>query len=140
MSEQKVDEAAVDAAPAAEDGKGNREAAKYRTRLRAVEAERDALARRVEAMTRAEVERLVAERLVDPDDLFLIGQADLASLVGEDGAVDEVKVSEAVDALVKRRPYLARDWSPDAEGFDGGVRTSVNSPATSWASVLTGRS
>ena len=40
---------------------GNLEAAKYRTRLREAEAQRDALAQRVERLQRLDIERVAAE-------------------------------------------------------------------------------
>ncbi len=121
------------------EGKGNSEAAKYRTRLRAVEAERDALAARVAAFTRAEVERHAAARLADPDDLFSLGRVEVADLFDDEGLVDVDKVEQAVTDLLERKPRLAADYQPDAEGFDGGARQSVSGSPPSWSSVLGGR-
>jgi hypothetical protein len=120
---------------------GGSEAAKWRTRLRAVEQERDALAVRVAAFTRAEVERHVATRLADADadDLFVLGGVDVPDLVDEDGAVDVAAVDGAVDALLEKRPRLALGWEPDVDGFDGGARQSVSrGSGASWAGVLNG--
>jgi hypothetical protein len=76
------------------DGSG-REAAKYRRRLREAEAERDQLAEQIEAMRRAEVERLATADSLRPAALWASG-VELSDLVAEDGTVDESKVSEAI--------------------------------------------
>ncbi|MBF6233955.1 hypothetical protein [Nocardia farcinica] len=74
-----------------------REAAKYRRRLRETETERDALAARVEALQRAEVERIASAGQVKPAALWASG-AELAGLVREDGTVDPDKVDQALTA------------------------------------------
>ncbi|WP_142391347.1 hypothetical protein [Mycobacterium sp. ENV421] len=79
---------------AADEGPG-REAAKYRRRLRDTEAERDALAARVEALQRAEVERQATVGGLKPAALWASG-TELAGLLGDDGTVDESKVSAAI--------------------------------------------
>lgn len=58
-------------------GSANAEAAKYRKQLRAAEAERDALAQRVNAMQTREVERLAAEHLEQSDDLLTLARSSL---------------------------------------------------------------
>ncbi len=121
------------------EGKGNSEAARYRTRLRAVEAERDALAARVAAFTRAEVERHAAARLADPDDLFSLGKVEVADLFDDEGLVDVGKVEQAVIDLLERKPRLAKNYEPDADGFDGGARKSVSGSVPSWGSILGGK-
>ncbi len=120
-------------------GTGNSEAAKWRIRLRAVEAERDGLAARVAAFTRAEVERHAAPRLADPDDLFSLGKVEVADLLDDEGEVDPEKVEQAVTDLLERKPRLARNYEPDADGFDGGARKSVSNSPPTWGSVLGGR-
>jgi hypothetical protein len=95
-----------DPEPAAEDAEGtnpNREAARYRTRLREVEAERDAITSRLNVYEKAHVERLAAERLAVPGDFFLVGPQ-LDELRGEDGAIDEEKVRSAVVSVLAERP------------------------------------
>ncbi len=91
--------------------RGNHEAAKYRRRLREVEAERDTAAERLAAMQRREVERLAGGEgaLADGSDLFAFG-AELADLLdAETGLPDESKVTEAVKTLAGQRPHLARE-------------------------------
>lgn len=77
-------------------GKGGREAAKYRRRLREAEAQRDQLAGQVEAMQRAEVERLATADGLKPAALW--AGAELAGLLADDGTVDGAKVSAAIEA------------------------------------------
>lgn len=78
-----------------EDGdKGsNREAAKYRRKLRDAEAERDALATRLETLQRAEAERLASKHLAKGAALWVGGTA-LADVLDDDGDVDPAKVTE----------------------------------------------
>ena len=73
-----------------------REAAKYRRRLRAVEAERDQLAQRLEAMQRSEVERQSEAAQLKPAALWSAAQ--LSDLLNEDGTVDTDRVTAAIQA------------------------------------------
>jgi hypothetical protein len=102
----------------------NREAAKYRTRLREVEAERDALRTRVDATTCRDILRAAGEFLAEPSDLLDIGRVDIATLIGEDGEVDAGAIAEACSALTASRPGLAKP-RPQATSFEQGARTSV---------------
>ena len=77
-------------------GRQGREAAKYRRRLRAVEAERDELTQRLEAMQRSEVERQAAAAQLRPAALW--SAATLPDLLNEDGTVDADKVDAAIAA------------------------------------------
>lgn len=74
----------------------NREA-RYRRQLRDTEAERDRLAARVEALQRAEVERLAAKTIQKPSAIWA-AQTQLADLLDDDGAVDPQKVTKAASA------------------------------------------
>lgn len=78
------------------DGPG-REAAKYRRRLRDVEAERDTLKAAVAALQRAEVDRLATADDLRPAALWASGP-ELADLLTDDGTVDAAKVSAAIAA------------------------------------------
>jgi hypothetical protein len=75
------------------DGPG-REAAKYRRRLRDVEAERDALKATVESLQRAEADRLATADGLKPAALW--SSAELGDLLGDDGTVDAARVSAAI--------------------------------------------
>ena len=113
------------------DAKLRREAARYRRSLREAETERDALRGRVETIQRAEVERLAAEDLATPSDLWLTGAA-LSGLLDDDGNVDQAKVTDAVKAVLTDRPGWRRLTHPN---FDGGVRTAAPTGAT-WHDAL----
>lgn len=78
-------------------------------------AERDALAQRIEQFQRAEVERLAADALAMPGDLFSLSGNELADYLTEDGNVDQAKVSADVAALLVERPGLRKQHTP---GFD----------------------
>ncbi|MCL2090887.1 MAG: gp58-like family protein [Micrococcales bacterium] len=72
----------------------NHEAATYRRRLRDTEADRDRLAQQVQAMQKAEVERL-ASRLAQPSALW--ATTELADLLDDTGQVDPDKVANAIE-------------------------------------------
>lgn len=112
--------------------KGNPEAAKWRTHAREVEAERDTLTARVQALQAAEVVRLATGpgKLHDGSDL----PDDLDSLLDESGDVDPGAVTEAVDRLRENKPHLA------APAFGGSVGQGERSTSTgsSWADVIRG--
>jgi hypothetical protein len=105
----------------------SREAAKYRTRLRAAEAtieQRDAvigaMRDEVERLHRREVERAAAGQpywLKTPGDLWLV--TDLADMLDDDGRLSETRVKDALGRVAKDRP----DWTraPDlGQGARGG--------------------
>ncbi|MFE5340721.1 hypothetical protein ACFQ80_10885 [Isoptericola sp. NPDC056578] len=105
------------------DGRPDREAARYRTRLRAAEAERDQLAERVTAMQRAEVERIAGERIVSGSAIWAAGTT-LDDVLDDDGQVDPEKVADAVkqaqaDLGLARRPRVPR--SDPSQGVDATV-------------------
>lgn len=76
---------------------GNREAARYRRRLRDTEADRDRLAAQVEALQRAEINRLAEREGIKPEALWASG-AKLAEMLTADGAVDPGRVTVAANA------------------------------------------
>jgi hypothetical protein len=77
---------------------------RYRQQLRAAEAERDQLRERLERRDRAEVEHLVAARLIDPQDLWhVVTLADV--LDPESGEISPQLVDEAVTRVVKEQPH-----------------------------------
>jgi hypothetical protein len=102
------------------------EAAGYRRRLRETEQDRDRLAGNLEAMQRAEVERLAADglrALGDGGDLWRAG-TELADVLDPDtGAVDPVRVDTARAAVLDQHPH----WAASVPSFDGGARQSVPS-------------
>ncbi|GAB4912584.1 hypothetical protein LIX17_20225 [Mycobacterium avium subsp. hominissuis] len=86
----------------------HREAAGYRVKLRETEAERDALAERLQRMQRAEIERLASDALSHPADLFSLSGNELADYLTEDGDVDAEKVAADVAAILAERPGLRK--------------------------------
>jgi hypothetical protein len=117
-----------------------REAAKYRVRLREVEAERDQITAQLTTYQRAAVEQLAAERLAVGADVFDVARAELADLLDEQGQVNPEAVAAAVDALLVSRPGLGRDavgrlpaGFPD---LGQGARSRDESGGTSWTDVI----
>ncbi|SDH75533.1 hypothetical protein [Agrococcus jejuensis] len=110
-----------------------REAARYRTQLRETEAKHDALATRLEAMQRAEVERLASSEIRLGSSLWASGKQ-LADLLDEHGNVDaDLVQAAAIDA----RDTLGLEPKP----WDGIIpnqgKTPDNAPRmTSWADAL----
>lgn len=92
-TEAAEDTATEDTATEPEAG-GNREAAKWRTRLREVEAERDSLRDRVTAMQRAEAERIAGRHISTASAIWAAG-VDLETLLDDEGRPDEAKVKAA---------------------------------------------
>jgi hypothetical protein len=109
--------------------KPSREAAKYRTQLREAEAQRDSLAERVTAMQRAEVERLAASKLAKPQGVWTNG-AQLADLLDDEGAVDPLKVGEAVAAAVDANGLEQRRSGPIIPGQ--GKQPSAPAKLNTW--------
>lgn len=102
----------------------SREAANYRTRLRAAEAEVEqrervivGLREEVDRLHRAEAERIAGEAsMASPGDLWLV--TDLADLRDEAGRLDVEKVNAKVDGVLADRP----SWRVRVPSFDGGAR------------------
>lgn len=78
----------------------NAEAAKYRTRLREAEAERDALAEQVTALRRAAVEDRVKAQKV-PVEGFWASGVQLEDMLNEDGQLDDEAIKTAADNAVE---------------------------------------
>lgn len=89
------------------------EAARYRHRLRAAEAERDAVAGRLEVMQRGEAERLAASKLADPQDLWRDG-AQLADVVDDSGRIDADKLNGLIGTVLEAHKHWARMTHPAA--------------------------
>ena len=124
---------------------GNREAAKYRTRLRETEAERDtvrgeldAAHATVERLQRALVETAAASDLVDPADLWRHGGVEVSELLADDGTPDPEKVSAVVSDILAERRHLARPRTPRPDMTQGGTGTPPP-PADPVAAFLTDR-
>lgn len=114
----------------------NAEAARYRRRLRAAEADREALRGRLELMQRSAAEHVAGDVLADPTDLWLFGQGELGELLDEHGELDPVRVRAAAAAIVATRPGLSRTQPGGAAMGQG--RRPAEPQAASWAQLLRG--
>jgi hypothetical protein len=115
----------------------NSEAARWRTKLRETEAQRDALAERITGYQRRECEAAVADLLEEPGDLWEIGQADVSAFYGEDGELDEAQLRAATGALCEMRPRLAKPQGPRHENF-GQFSPPAPMRGSGWSDVLQG--
>ena len=79
----------------------NSEAAKYRTQLRAAEAERDTLTGRLEQAHRTMVETIASKHLAKPEALWMSG-AQIEDMLDGDGNIDSEKVTAAVVDIKER--------------------------------------
>jgi hypothetical protein len=97
-TETAAGDSAAPAEPEPEDSDDDtgREAAKWRKKLRATEAERDALAEKLESVQRQQVENLLAASNVKPQAVWAV--AELSELLAEDGTIDAERVTQAVEA------------------------------------------
>jgi hypothetical protein len=111
---------------------------RYRQRLRETEAQRDALLQRVEHMQRNEVQRLTADRLADPADLWR--ETELADLLDDDGNIDPAKLNTRVDTLLEEHPH----WGAEPQrtpkpprGFQSGASAPTQPRKDPWVSAFT---
>lgn len=74
---------------------GNREAAKYRTKLREVEAELETSRGRLVAQQQAHVE-LMAGRMLDKPEVLWTTGVEVDALLDDDGMIDQGKLVEAI--------------------------------------------
>jgi hypothetical protein len=113
------------------------EAGKWRHKLRATEKELEAANTRVEAMQRAEVERLAASKLADAQDLWRDGAA-LADLLDDSGNVDGAKVGGLVESLVEAHPHwtVPRKSAAPFSALKSGASKPADYRPASWAAAL----
>lgn len=117
-----------------DDGKrpGNREAAKYRARLRDTEQQLAGATAATESAQRQLVDHLATGHQVKPAGLWASG-AQLADLLNDDGHVDPVKVKEACDQAVEALGlHRRRPPAPDPTQGRGG-----SSGGSSWTEAFT---
>jgi len=121
-----------------EDTRGSKEAAKYRRQLRAVEADRDALTARVEALQRQQVDAQVAALGVTPAAVWAAGIS-VTDLLGDDGTVDAGKVGQAV-ASVRETFGIGQPAKPRPRMFKSGASpASVPMTRPAWSSAFAPR-
>lgn len=103
----------------------NREAARYRRRLRDTERERDELRGRLDVYLARDVEQVAAGFLDSPALLWADGKASAADFVDDKGVVDRAKVKAAADAILSRygRGLASRRGTAPNEG-----RTPASAP------------
>ncbi|SUA02957.1 Uncharacterised protein [Mycolicibacterium fortuitum] len=110
-----------------DDTGGNREAAKYRRKLRDTETERDTLRDRLTVLQRSEVERLVADRFRDPADVWRDG-TQVDDLLDDGGDIDPAKVNTAATAVLKAHPHWDIAAAP-VSARDGQLQSGASAPA-----------
>jgi hypothetical protein len=116
----------------------SRREARYRRQLREAEAERDQLAAQLDALRRAEVERIAADHLTKPQALWTAG-AELNDLLDDSGLVDAERVRAAATqareelGLESPRERKMRGLVVPGEGTT--VRTSSSS-SSSWSDAF----
>lgn len=93
-----------------------RESAKYRTRARDAETERDQLQAQVEAMQRRAATQAAQgpSGLASGDDLWRDSDVQLDDLIGDDGTINQDKLAEAVAGVIQRQPHWAHRTEPPA--------------------------
>lgn len=114
-----------------------KDAARYRSRLRETEGERDALRTTIEGYHRVEAERIAADHLADGADLWRDG-AEITELLGDDGRIDAGKVADAARTMVEAHPHW-RKAPPrrPSQGLSSGNNFGAK-PGADWATVLKG--
>ena len=124
----------------AEVRKLRKESKGLRERLRAAETDAERAITQLGALRHAEVERLAAEHLVDPADIWRAG-ADFTD--DETGDLDPGKVTEAARALIADKPHYAKPPSarPPSDRPVEGLRSGAMpvrepTPQPTWQSVI----
>lgn len=105
----------------------NKEAARYRRRLRAAEKERDELRERLDVYVARDVEQVAAGFLDSPALLWADGKASAGDFLDDKGAVDRAKVKAAAEAILERygRGLASRRGTAPNEGR---TRASASGP------------
>lgn len=113
----------------------NEEAKKYRLKAKELTAQVDSLTATVRGFQTAEVERIAAQHLASPSDLFDIAKKELDDFIGDDGAVNSDSVLAAVDELLAARAELRKPAFPHRDPNQG-PRQPVRTTAENWGSVF----
>lgn len=120
-------------------GNPNREAAKRRSQLREVEAERDGLRGQLEAAHRQLIEQHVSSRLVDAGDYWRYGDGTVP--MADDGVtLDAQAIEQHVQSILTARPHLAKRGIPAPNPAQGSSSNGV--PRVSeltWSEALGGK-
>lgn len=113
---------------------GNAEAAKWRRKTRAAEAERDALRERVDGHDRAEVESRAREELHDPADLFSV--TSLEELRGDDGVLDAGKLDTVLETIKREKPHWMKTNPNQPLDLHQGARQDADPAGPSFGAAL----
>lgn len=106
--------------------------AEHAAQLAAQKVKDDALAVANERILKAEFRAAAAGKLADPADALKF--IDLSSFeVGDDGAVNADAIADAIQDLIKSKPYLGAATAPKFGSADAGVR---NGAAPSLAAAI----
>lgn len=95
-----------------ENSSANREAAKYRTKLREAEGKLEAAEARITALLRKEIEAHAGKSLAVGADLFTLGEVAVTDLLDSEGNPDTETIDAAVEVLLKTRPGLGNPNRP----------------------------
>lgn len=117
----------------ADDGNPNREAAKYRRRLRDTEAERDDLAAQVDALRRQIVDDAVSRTGV-PSEAFW-STSELGDMLDDDGNVDLERVTAQAED-VRKRFSIARLPAPNKAQGSSASGPPPESETQRWQSAF----
>ncbi|MEV3848138.1 hypothetical protein AB0J30_15240 [Streptomyces microflavus] len=98
-----------------EGNSANREAAKYRTKLREAETKLEAAESRITALLRKEIEAYASKQLAVGADLFTLGEVAVTDLLDPEGNADTETIDAAVEALLMARPGLRSNTAPWGE-------------------------
>ncbi|MDT3395442.1 hypothetical protein RKE29_02045 [Streptomyces sp. B1866] len=98
------------------------------TEQQRVAAERAALAKANARILRAEIRAAAKGRLADPRDALTFLDLDQFE-VGENGEIDEDEIADAIEDLIKNKPYLAAATAKRFQGSgDGGAARKTSRP------------
>jgi len=135
---QEASQETTDAPESAEADNPGREAAKWRTRLRETEAERDTLREQLEAAHRQMVSDRVAERFADPEDFFMRGGQ---VVLDDDGRLDLEAIDTKAGEILASAAHLSRPRKPQPNPAQGASASGKSPEHTgpSWSDALRSR-
>lgn len=110
----------------------SREAASWRKKLRDAEQVIEGKDSRLAGYEKADVERLAAARMNDPNDLWL--STSLDEMRDDDGSIDEAKIAAEIERVLAEKPHWRKQ--PDANLHQGNVGETVDPPGPSFGQVL----
>jgi hypothetical protein len=99
------------------------------------EAAREANAKVAQRIIRTEVKAAAKGRVQDVDDALAF--IDLSQFdVDDDGAVNETDINDAIEDLLKRKPYLAAQAKRFQDSADGGSRNDSSKRAPEFGDLI----